>query len=259
MSLQPTLSVIVPVYNEVDAVGPAVQAILGFLADHCSHYEIILVESGSSDGSGAACDQLAADNSAVRVIHEGARNGFGSALRVGFAAAEMDAIVMITADLPFPFSAVAHALSLLDEHGAVLSYRASDPRGLYRRVQSVIYNAIAKYALGLRVRHVNSALKIYRRGVYEQLQLRECGWLFDAEAIYRLQERAVPCAEIPADLIDRETGTSSVGWRTPFRMLGDLRRLRVRLRANPLPPLTTDATATAPAATRASMRPRELQ
>ena len=62
----------------------------------------------------------------------------------------------------------------------------------------------------------------------------ERGWLFDAEVIYRLQELGEPVVEIPADLIDRETGVSSVGWRTPFRMLADLFRLRRRLRANPL-------------------------
>lgn len=234
MPLAPSLSVIVPVYNEADTVDSAVRSILGFLEAQFPQHEVILVESGSTDGSGAVCAQLADEFTAVRVIHEGARKGFGSALRVGFDAATLDAITMITADLPFSFEAVAEAVSHLDRCGAALSYRASDPRGLYRRVQSVIYNAIARKALGLRVRHVNSALKVYRREVYKQLQLQERGWLFDAEVIARLQELNVPLVEIPADLIDRATGTSSVGWRTPFRMLGDLRRLRRRLRATPL-------------------------
>ncbi len=74
-----SLSVIIPVYNEAELVDRSVRYIDSFLSRNFTDYEIIIVESGSTDGSGDACDRLAAELRTVAVIHEGRRNGFGHA------------------------------------------------------------------------------------------------------------------------------------------------------------------------------------
>ena len=186
-----SLSVVMPVYNEVTLLPGAVTSIHTFLALHFHEYEIILVESGSTDGSGAACDRLAEHLPSVRVMHEGARNGFGSALRLGFGAATKDLVWMITADVPFPLDAVLRAVPLLDRCDVVLSYRSRDRRSIPRRVQSVVYNWLVKRKLGLRVRHVNSAFKLYKREVLVALPLQSRSWFLDAEIVHGITHRKI--------------------------------------------------------------------
>src|SRR5262245_44226065 len=80
---QHSVSVVVPVHNEIELVKASVQTIDRFLEGQKLDYEIIIIESGSKDGSAAACDRLAETLPAIAVIHETLRNGLGSALRQG--------------------------------------------------------------------------------------------------------------------------------------------------------------------------------
>lgn len=231
----PTLTIVIPVYNEACALPEAVAQVRAAVRPHVEALELLLVESGSTDDSGAVCEALAAHwPDEVRVIREGRRNGFGSALRLGFAAARGELVSMITADLPFPLDSFERALAALPGHDCVLSYRARDPRGLYRRVQSWLYNTLARAVLGVRVRHINSAFKLHRRANLARLDLCERGWLVDAELVAQLERHGMRWVELPVDLIDRTTGRSSVGALTPCCMLRDLLKLAIRLGKTPL-------------------------
>src|SRR5437588_12512622 len=78
MNRQPTVSVVVPVYNEIELVEASVRAIDRFLGGQELDYEIIVIESGSTDGSAAACDRLAERLRAVPGCHGTPLNGCGS-------------------------------------------------------------------------------------------------------------------------------------------------------------------------------------
>lgn len=218
-----SVSVIMPVYNEVNAIPDAVRTIDGFMSGYVADYEILLIESGSTDGSGEACDQLAADFSRVRVVHEGAKRGFGSAVRRGHVEATKEVVWMITADLPFPLEVLTVALPLLKDNDCVLSYRSRDPRRVTRRVQSFVYNTLVRATLGIRVYHVNSAFKLFRRDVLPSLRLRSNSWFLDTEMVYRVQEQQLRFVEIPVPLVDRVSGTSSVGSGAPLALARELR------------------------------------
>ena len=217
-----SISVVMPVYNEAVTLPAAVALIDRFLAAHFRDHEILLIESGSTDGSGAACDRLATSLPAVRVVHEGARNGYGSALQLGFQAATGDLVWMITADLPFPLDAVLQAVPLLDRYDVVLSYRSRDRRSIPRRVQSVVYNWLVKRLLRLPVRHVNSAFKLYKRDTLRSLPLASRTWFIDAEIVHGVVHGGIPFVEIPVALIDRADRASSITPGTPRRLLREL-------------------------------------
>ncbi|TAE22328.1 MAG: glycosyltransferase family 2 protein [Candidatus Kapaibacterium sp.] len=219
-----SLSVVVPVYNERELLGEAVRRVNAFVAQHFSQYEIIIIESGSTDGTSEVCDQLAHELPAVRVIHEGARNGFGSALKRGYKEATQDWVWFITADTPFPLESIVEAQKLFASYDCVLSYRSEDTRkSLFRKVQSVVYNNLVKTLLSLRVRHVNSAFKVFKREVIQSLPLISNGWFIDAETLYWLTQRKVKYTEIPVPLIDRTGGHSTITLSTPITLLKELR------------------------------------
>jgi glycosyltransferase involved in cell wall biosynthesis len=226
----PSITTIIPVWNEAEAIETTVTATHEFLAAHFADFEILIVESGSTDGSIEICDRLAASLPGVTVVHEGAAKGFGSALRLGYAYASKDLVWVVSADLPFPLAALLDAMPLLADRDCVLSYRVEDERGPFRRFQSLIYNGLAKALLGLSVRHVNSTFKVYRRPVIQGLALVSDGWLIDTEIVYRLQTSGARLAELPVPLIDRQAGSSTIRPLTPFLILRDLLKFAWRER-----------------------------
>jgi len=224
-----SFTVIVPVYNEADLVIPSLARIDGFMRSWSADYEILVIESGSTDGSGALCDEAARTSRNVRVIHEPTRAGYGSAIRLGFANATKTLAWIVTLDVPFPLESIITAAPLLDSHGCVLSYRSKDPRGIGRRIQSAIYNLLLHVLLGIRARHINSAFKVMRLSVVKEIPLRSAGWFIDAELLYRLQERGITCAEIGVPLVDRSAGASTVGLNTWVGVLREMANFWVRV------------------------------
>ena len=223
---QLSVSVIVPVYNEIELVETSVQAIDGFLAGQELDHEIIIIESGSTDGSAAACDRLGEMLPAVAVIHETQRNGLGSALRLGYAAATMDLVWLVTVDIPFPLHTLCQALPLIAECDCVLSYRSEDNRGALRRIQSWGYNTLVKTVLGLPMRTVNSAFKLYRRSALTSIPLKSSGWFLDAEVLYWVARRGYRFREIPVPLLEREAGASKIGPSDIVWILRELAKFR---------------------------------
>lgn len=221
-----SFTVLVPVYNEAQLVTSSLGRIDEFMTSWSNDYEILVIESGSTDGSAALCDEAAAKWRSVRVIHEATRTGYGSALRLGISNATRRFLWVVTLDVPFPLESVFAALPLLDTHDAVLSYRSRDPRGFPRRVQSAVYNLLLRVLLGLRARHANSAFKVLRLSAVRAIPLVSRGWFIDAELLYRLQERGARCAVIGVPLIDRSAGASTVRFGTWVGVLRELVRFR---------------------------------
>lgn len=232
---QVAISAIVPVYNERELLLEAVAAIEACLAAHVCDYEIVIVESGSTDGTAEACDDLPRRFARVRVFHEGRRNGFGSAVRAGAALASKTWLWPLVVDLPFDLDTLAVALPLLDRCDAVLSYRSADPRGVYRRLQSAVFNVAARQLLGVRARHVNSAFKLVRADVFRALAPTSNGWLIDAELVSGLERGGYRYEEIPVALRPRAAGRSSIGARAVCRAAVDLVALAAARRRPPAP------------------------
>lgn len=218
-----TISVIMPVYNEPKLLRPSVETIVGFMQEHFETFELVIVESGSTDGTGEQCDALAAEYDCVKVIHEGGRNGFGSALKLGYRSAQYDYCWLVTADIPFPLESILEAEPLLDRYDFVVSYRSEDKRVWTRRVQSLVYNLLVRAWFGLRFRCVNSAFKLLPTKVMAEMPLISRFWFVDAEILYRLTRGGYTSTEIPVPLIDRTEGASSVASNAFIKMLEEMK------------------------------------
>lgn len=206
-----SISVVVPVYNEILLLEDGIFKIDSFLKNNFDRYEIIIVESGSTDGSNGVCDALAEKLLRVKVIHQETRKGYGNALRAGFKAAEYDLIWPISVDLPFKLSTIITALPYFLKYDCVLSYRISDTRSVVRKVGASVYNLLVKLLLNVKVRHVNSAFKVFKRKVLKRFKVEANGWFFDAEFVCRLYQHKIDFVEIGVGLLDRRRGKSTVG------------------------------------------------
>ena len=220
-----TISAVIPIYNERSAVPRVIQEIDRFLDAHFADYEVIIVESGSTDGTAEACDALPAVVAKARIVHEGARNGLGSAIRTGTRLATKRWVWPLVVDMPFSLEVILAALPHMETGRSVISYRSADPRNLYRRCQSLVFNTLGRLLLGVHARHINSAFKVTDTALLQSLDLQSNGWLLDAELIMRLEQRGIRYVEIPAELVDRTTGRSTIGPMAAVSAFRDLIRL----------------------------------
>jgi dolichol-phosphate mannosyltransferase len=219
MEKQFSVSVVVPVYNEALSIHNSIDEICTFMRVHFKDFEVVIIESGSYDGSDKFCDQLSNDYPEVIVYHEKSRNGFGSALKKGYKKAVKDLVWVVPVDIPFPLITILEALPFMDTFDCVLSFRLFDDRSKFRRLQSFIYNGAIKFLLDVQVKHINSAFKVFKRTMIQHLKLDSNSWFLDTEIICRLKEKKINYVEIPVKCFDRINGESKVSLLTPYLMI----------------------------------------
>jgi glycosyltransferase involved in cell wall biosynthesis len=226
----PDLSVVVPVYNEVENVAALCREIDAALADLPQTAEVILVDDGSSDGSWDALRE-AAEAMTVEAILVRLRRNFGqtAAMSAGFHQARAEVIVTLDADLQNDPRDIPRLLEKLEESVDVVSgwrRRRKDPF-LSRRLPSMIANGLISKITGVSLHDYGCTLKVYRREVIENVQL------------YGEMHRFIPAlanwvggavAEVEVSHRPRRAGTSKYGIGRTFRVILDLITVKFLLR-----------------------------
>jgi glycosyltransferase involved in cell wall biosynthesis len=167
------LSVVIPVYNEAEAL-PALYERLKRTLDalRCSS-EIIFTDDGSGDGSAAALDALAAEDTRIQVLHLRRNYGQTAALMAAIAASSGDVIVAMDADGQNDPADIPRLLEKLSEGYDVVSgwRRERQDAALTRRLPSTIANGLISALLHLPLHDYGCTLKAYRREVVEDVRL----------------------------------------------------------------------------------------
>src|SRR5262245_56356669 len=118
----PDLSVVVLAYNEAQNLRPAALELLRELEASGRSFELVLVDDGSTDGTGAIADELAAGHRGVRAVHHGTNLGLGGGYRTGLREATGDLVTFFPADGQFPATIIGQFLPLAATHDLVLGY-----------------------------------------------------------------------------------------------------------------------------------------
>lgn len=208
--MNPRISVVVPMYNEEANAENAVGSLLSVMPSIAREFEILVIESGSTDKTAEIADDLANVDPRVRVIHQINREGLGSAIRLGFANSRMDFILYIDGDEPFDTGGVARAIPLLEQNGAVIGYRIGPRESFRRKLYSSVYNRLIQTVFRTNVRDVNFSMKIFRRDLLKMLDLRSNGCFYDAELVAELRRNRVQIAELGFEYVPRKAGMSSL-------------------------------------------------
>ncbi len=228
MSSSPvSISVVLPMYNEEKNAENAVKSLDRVLSDSFGDYEILVVESGSTDLTRDIADRLADSNPSVRVIHQINREGLGSAIRLGFANARKDFILYIDSDEPFDVEEIARVVPMLDPREALVGYRVGERESFKRKLFSKVYNTLVQFVFRLGVRDVNFSMKLIPRTHLQRLDLRANGCFYDAELLAELKRAGIPVREIGFAYNQRQYGMSSLD-RLPV-ILDILREMLVYL------------------------------
>jgi glycosyltransferase involved in cell wall biosynthesis len=230
----PRLSYFFPAHNEAANIEALVEEALATLPTLAETFEVIAVDDGSRDATGAIADRLAAAHpGVVRVVHHPTNLGYGEALRSGFRAARYDLVAFTDGDRQFRVADLGRLLARLaepDRPDAVVGYRLhrADPpiRTLYAR----LYRLANRIWFGLRVRDVDCACKVFRREALADVAVESGGAFFSAELLIKLVARGRRIVEVGVPHHPRRAGSPtgakpSVIWRA----VKDFWSLRLRL------------------------------
>ena len=167
------LSIVVPIYNEVDNLRPLCQRVHAVLAPTDWSYELVLVDDGSRDGSSELLAELHAEDDTLKVLRFRRNFGQTAALAAGFEYAHGDVIVSLDGDLQNDPVDIPRLLAKLDEgYDLVNGWRVNrqDPF-LRRRLPSQIANRMISLTTRVKLHDYGCTLKAFRREVAKGLKL----------------------------------------------------------------------------------------
>ncbi len=223
-----SITVIIPMYNEEHTAPTIIRHVTSFLAGYAGGWEILVVESGSTDRTLDIVRSLAAQDPHIRVIHQERREGMGSALRLGYREARNELVWHVESDSPFDANNLLTALPLFNDHDFVAGYRIGERESFMRWLYSFVYNRLVRILFGLRVRDVNFSFKIFKRSILSSLTLRSMGWFIDAELLVETKKHGFRIAELPVPYTQRAAGSSTISLLTPLPIIREMMRYRLR-------------------------------
>lgn len=214
-------SIIIFCFNEVGNLRKVVADVLEILARMASQYEVILVNDGSTDGTDALCNELAARHECIRAVHHPTNMGIGEALRTGYREAGHDYICAIPGDGQFRITDLLQ-LSPFDPDRFVAYYRHDTGYNNYRRTLTWLNRAFNQHALGVFLRDVNW-VKVYRREHLEMTRPELRSSLIETEITAKLAKCNVYPLEIPTTYLQRDYGSAKGGsWRTLRKAIAEI-------------------------------------
>jgi dolichol-phosphate mannosyltransferase len=226
--------VIVPTYNERDNVERLIPTILA----QDDRLDVLVVDDGSPDGTGAVVEKIAERNSRVHVLHRARKLGLGTAYRAGFAwALERDYAYVFEMDADFSHdpSHLPEFLSAIKGADLVLGSRYRNKRvtvvnwPMARLLLSYSANIYARVVTGLPLWDSTGGFKLFRRKVLESIDLnavKSNGYAFQIEMSFRAWKQGFRIVEIPIVFHDRTEGQSKMSKRIVREAIWMVWRLR---------------------------------
>ena len=165
------ISVVIPVYNEVDSLEQLYNELSEVLSGYNS-YQIIFVDDGSSDGSKKAISKIIDNDTNTKIIQFHRNYGKSAALAEGFKNADGEYIVTMDADLQDDPNEIPHLVKKLEEGFDLVSGWKKDRKDpLSKKIPSKFFNFITKLFTGVKIHDFNCGLKIYRQSVVKTLEI----------------------------------------------------------------------------------------
>jgi glycosyltransferase involved in cell wall biosynthesis len=228
-----SLSVVLPAFNEQYNLRSTVEAARRILPSIADRWEIIIVNDGSADATARICDGLTRQFPPVRALHHPGNQGYGAALKSGIAAAQHDWIFFSDSDGQFDFSEISRLLEHAEASDIVAGYRGRRNDPFHRALNAAGWNFLVRLSLGVAVRDIDCAFKLFRRAVFERVQIRSVGAMVNTEILSQALRFGMRLREVEVTHYPRTLGQPSgaklrvilKAFRELFRMWWKLRNI----------------------------------
>lgn len=210
--------VIIPTYNERENITRIIPAVLA----QDPSIDVLVVDDGSPDGTGAIVDGIAAENPRVHALHRSGKLGLGTAYVAGFKWAlerDYEFIFEMDADFSHAPEKLPAFLAAIQTADVVLGSRYQNGQinvvnwPISRLFLSYSANIYARHVTGLQVFDATGGFKCFRRRVLESIDLSDVksnGYAFQIEMTFRAWKKGFRIIEIPIVFVDRTEGSSKM-------------------------------------------------
>jgi glycosyltransferase involved in cell wall biosynthesis len=225
------MSVFLPSHNEEANVDRVVRGIAAVLPAIARDYEVIVVDDGSSDRTGAVADQIAATDPHVKVVHHQVNHGYGAAVISGIRAATQPYIVLCDGDGQFDPADIGKLSAYAREFEVVVGRRIDRADHFVRRLNGAAWTVFMRLLFGIRIHDVDCGLKLFRRSVVEKMDLQAQGAMISTELLARSAKAGATIHEVPVRHLPRLAGEQSgAKLKVIARAFGELFKLYRELR-----------------------------
>lgn len=228
-TLRPSVSVVIPAYNEEKTIVAVVEACLDVLAESCSDYEVIVVDDGSADATGRLIDELAGRLPRVRAIHNLHNQGTPETCFTLYRAARHEWICSLPADGQVTAAAIPKLLEGLNRFDVVVGERTRRRDPWYRLFCAWWWNLAVRMVLGLGVNDVDS-VKLYPRRLIAAIAVVSRSALLEAEILFKARALGYRLGNVSVEHHPRQEGRATgVSMAITWLALRDLLRFRLGL------------------------------
>ncbi len=232
----PLLTVAVMLFNEADNLEHSIQDILAVSLPVGWHLEILIIDDGSTDGSDAIAERLAAVHPNIRIVRHSLNQGLGQVYRTGFESARGDWLTFLPADGQIPMSEVLLLLQARESHqvdlvlGTLPGGRESFTGHLLSTIERMMFRTLFGRTPPFQ------GIFLIRTEILRHLPLHSQGrgWAIVLEMIIRADRTGCRWCNQPTTLLPRRSGRSKVNnLRTVMLSFVQLLRLRWLLWVHP--------------------------
>lgn len=208
---------IIPTYNEIESL----PITLGRLRESNPEVDVLVVDDGSPDGTGAWADERSAADAKVHVLHRAEKNGLGGAYLAGFAwglERGFDVLVEMDADGSHQPEQLPRLLDAI--HGADLVIGSRRVPGgkmvnwpAHRKLISMCGSLYPRIMLGLDLTDITAGYRAYRAQVLREMDLdavQSKGYGFQVDMTFRTARLGKRIVEVPITFVEREFGESKM-------------------------------------------------
>jgi glycosyltransferase involved in cell wall biosynthesis len=226
-----SISVFFPCYNEQDNVARTAEQALKVLEQLNAEFEIIIVNDGSSDNTGQIADELAGRDDRIKVVHHPTNLGYGAALQSGFKAASKKLVFYTDGDGQFDIAEMPALLPLINKYDIVSCYRLNRRDSLVRKINAWCWTKLVCFLFDMKVRDIDCAFKLYKREIFDNINMSSSGALIDAEILARAARRGYTITQTGVHHYPRTAGKQTgANIRVILRAFRELFRLYNRIR-----------------------------
>jgi len=222
-----SISVFFPCYNEAENIERVVHQSIEVLNASSMDYEIIIVNDGSADRTAEIADELAQKNQNVRIVHHQTNQGYGAALQSGFRAAAKEWVFYTDGDGQFDISEMPELFDLAENNDIITCYRIDRQDSWVRKLNARAWGKLVNLMFKMKIRDIDCAFKLYRREIFERIEMHSKGALIDTEILARAQRAGFRIAQRGVHHYPRVAGEQTgANIKVILRAFGELWKLR---------------------------------
>ena len=212
MALRIDVSVVIPLYNELESLPELADWISKVCGNEKLSYEIIFVDDGSNDGSWEEIENLGANNEYIKGIKFRRNYGKSAALHRGFQAAKGEVVITMDGDLQDNPDEIPGLYSMIinDGYDLVSGWKKKRFDPITKRIPSKFFNRTARAATGIKLHDFNCGLKAYKKDVVKNIEVY--GEMHRYIPVIAKQAGFISIGEKVVQHRKREHGVSKFGW-----------------------------------------------